>query len=206
MFRMLIQCIFIGFAVSMPVGPIGVTCIEHGLRAGFRLGIAAGLGAALADSLFGILGASGVSVLFAQIKDIPAFRVIGASVILLIGLKTLLTPITANCLSKVKEGRFKAFVTTFVLTLSNPMTILCFSGIIASMGFPSDASRLGVMSVGLGIFLGSALWWLILATFAGIAKARINSDFLLWISSISGALLIAFGVAVLSEAIYHFIR
>jgi threonine/homoserine/homoserine lactone efflux protein len=206
MIRILLQCIFVGFAVSMPVGPIGVTCIEHGFRGGFRLGIAAGLGAALADSLFGIVGASGIGVLFAQIKDIAAFRLIGACVILLLGLKTFLTPMTANGLSQVKLGRFKAFATTFMLTLSNPMTILCFSGIIASIGFPSDAGRFSVMSVGLGIFLGSALWWLLLAAFAGMAKARINSKFLLWISSISGVLLIIFGLVMLSEAAYHFIQ
>jgi putative LysE/RhtB family amino acid efflux pump len=56
-----------------------------------------------------------------------------------------------------RKSIMRNVATTFVLTLSNPMTILSFAAMIASTG--ADAPEWFVV----GIFSGSMLWWIILS-------------------------------------------
>ena len=55
--------LLLGFSIAAPVGPIGVLCIRRTLSAGFISGIVSGLGAALADSLYGAVAAFGLTAL-----------------------------------------------------------------------------------------------------------------------------------------------
>jgi threonine/homoserine/homoserine lactone efflux protein len=93
---------------------------------------------------------------------------------------------------------------TLGLTLTNPMTILSFAGLFAGVsglrGFPLSE----IPALLLGVFAGSAVWWLALAFVIGLIRHRISPTTMLWINRGSAAAIIGFGLYVLVEPLQAF--
>jgi len=85
-------------------------------------------------------------------------------------------------------------VTTFFLTLSNPTTIASFLAIFAGFGLTAESGYLPASLMVLGVFIGSAFWWLILSTMVGILHARITPRWMRMINWFSGCMIFGFGV------------
>jgi threonine/homoserine/homoserine lactone efflux protein len=92
-----------------------------------------------------------------------------------------------------------AYASTLLLTLSNPMTILSFGAIFAGLGIGAlEAGSPGAALVlVLGVFSGSAAWWLVLASAAARLRRFITSRRLRWVNIASGLLIVGFGVQAL---------
>ena len=202
---LIIKSILIGFVVAMPVGPIGVLCINHSIRGGMRHGISAGMGAALADGIFGFVAGLGSAALISGATDAWEFKLIGALLILLLGIKNIFTNRPLQKKSVVKSELIKTFVATFFLTLTNPLTVLSFAAIFAGVGIVLDEfPRVTALYLGLGIFVGSLLWWLSLAFFSSLISQRMNIQNIQVISRISGGILIAFAGIIFSQMLYSY--
>jgi len=195
----LIKSMIIGFLVAMPVGPIGILCINHSMRGGMRLGLAAGLGAALADALFGLIALIGIAALVDTLDNYSStLQIAGAVFLVVLGLKIVMTPPSTLEYDPEKEGTAWAFGSTFFLTLTNPITILSFVGIFAGTGLTlGEGSWFSSFWIALGIFLGSAIWWLALSSVAGLVRQKVSTRARSLISQISGALILAFGIGAL---------
>ena len=91
--------------------------------------------------------------------------------------------------AREKAGIMKAYSTTLLLTLSNPMTILSFIALFASMsdGMVGDQGQYSMWSMVTGIFLGSAVWWLGLSGFSSAFKTRMSESRLKLINYFSGS-------------------
>ncbi|MEM1283472.1 MAG: LysE family transporter [Chlamydiota bacterium] len=200
-FILIIKSILAGFVVAVPGVTIGVLCIDHSIRGGMRLGVSAGFGAALADGIFGVIGCLGSSALMSGTTDPWIFKCAGAFLILLIGLKNLF--INRSPMKKVlpKSEMLKTFLATFFLTLTNPLTVLGFVAIFTFFGMIVDeVPKITALYLGIGIFFGSLLWWLSLAFLSSLISQRMNLQNVQVVSRISGLLLIAISVILLSQA------
>jgi threonine/homoserine/homoserine lactone efflux protein len=198
----LLQGLLLGFSIAAPVGPIGVLCIRRTLAEGRRSGLATGLGAATADAFYGSIAAFGLTALAEfLIGQGYWLRPFGGLVIGLLGARALLSPPPSISEAVVPIGHWRAYATTVFLTLSNPLTILSFTAAYAGMGLgtrmtrPADAAMLVA-----GVFVGSALWWLILTTMVGAFRAKLHPPQLVWANRISGVVLIAFAAVILVGA------
>ena len=196
----LLSGIAAGFAVAMPVGPIGVLCIKRSLKDGFSFGLATGLGAATADASYGLLVALGLgfSGLLAYAEPL---RIGGGGLILLIGLLGLrsffkLAPEAE--ISSPKGGVLAAWFSTYLLTLTNPMTILAFIGMIAAFG---TASTTGPYLLVFGVFIGSLLWWVILVGGVSLLRHRLPDEALRWLDFASGMVLLLWGAVIILRGI-----
>lgn len=154
----------IGFSIAMPVGPVGMLCIQHSLRRGLLAGLIAGSGAALADAFFGGIAGFGVSLLSHVLMRYQVwFQIIGALILWYLGIKIFKSQpikVDAPC---VPFSCSRIFFSTFALTLTNPLTLLCFAALYASLGItPSDGEVLPGIILTLGVLLGAALWWIVL--------------------------------------------
>lgn len=162
----------IGFSIAMPIGPVGVVCIQHSLRRGLIAGLVAGLGAALADALFGCMAGFGVSLLSHVLTRYQLwFQIIGSLILWYLGIKIFKSqPITMTT-PDIPVSHSRIFLSTFALTLTNPLTFVCFAAIYASLGIaPSDDEILPGIILSLGVLLGAAIWWSMLTfgvTFIG---------------------------------------
>ena len=165
MLALLLKGLIIGFAIAAPVGPIGVLCIQRSLHDGFRVGLMTGMGAAVADGTYGLIAGFGLtaisSILVAQQFWI---RIIGGVFLLYLGVKILLTsPRERAIKGNSDRSSWHAFITTYFLTVTNPMTILSFVAIFAGLGLgTTDIAYSDAILLVTGITLGSAIWWLLL--------------------------------------------
>jgi len=195
----LLEGLVIGFSIAAPVGPIGVLCIRRTLAEGRLPGLASGLGAATADAIYGCVAGFGLTFISGiLITQQPWLRLAGGLFLLYLGLKTFLAKPTEQAASTNRHGLVGAYASTFLLTLTNPMTILSFAAIFAGLGVASaGGSHLNAVVLVLGVFVGSALWWLVLSGVVGAFREKFTPYWLRWANRISGAIIIGFGLLAL---------
>ncbi len=195
----LLRGIIIGFAVAAPVGPIGVLCIRRTLTDGRAAGLVSGLGAATADALYGCIAGFGlVFISDFLISQGTWLRLIGGAFLLYLGMRTFLARPAEGAVSSQGDGLAAAYASTFFLTLTNPLTILSFAAIFAGLGVGSARGNyISAATLVLGVFLGSALWWLILSGATGLFRDRFSLGGLRWVNRISGAVIAGFGLIAL---------
>jgi threonine/homoserine/homoserine lactone efflux protein len=199
--ELFLKGLIIGFAIAAPVGPIGVLCIQRSLHDGFKVGLMTGLGAALADGTYGLIAGFGLTAISSLLVAQQFWvRLIGGVFLLYLGVKILLTPPRNKSASdKPDRSPWHACATTYLLTLTNPMTILSFVAIFAGLGLGSTGTDFthAVLLV-IGITLGSAIWWLLLSGgVALILHHRITSNTMRTINWLSGIIILAFGIFAL---------
>ena len=193
------QGLAIGFSIAAPVGPIGVLCIRRTLAAGMAVGFVSGLGAALADAIYGATAAFGLTALTdLLVKQQTWLRVVGGLYLCYLGVRTFIAR-PAEKPAEIKAGNLAgAFLSTLLLTLANPTTIVSFIGVFAGFGLGAGAGSYGTAGLMVaGVFLGSAFWWLLLSGGVGYLRDRFDARKLAWVNRFSGAVILAFGLAAL---------
>jgi threonine/homoserine/homoserine lactone efflux protein len=190
----------LGFAIAAPVGPIGVLCIRRTLADGRLIGFLSGLGAATADMLYGAVAAFGLTAVQGLlVRQQVWLQVVGGLFLLYLGIRTFFTP-PADHAAEAREprGKLSAYLTTLGLTLANPATILSFTIIFAGFRL-GDASGgfLAPALLVLGVFVGSASWWLLLSGAVGLLRDRFNSSWIRWVNRLAGIIIAGFGVAAI---------
>jgi len=193
-----LEGLIIGFSIAAPVGPIGILCIRRTLTRGRWTGFISGLGAATADACYGGVAAFGLTFISGLLlKNQVLLRMAGGIFLLLMGARILFSHQSHKEIKRGSEGFIGAYLSTFFLTLTNPMTILSFAAIFAGLGIAGMGKNyfLATLLVS-GVFVGSALWWLILSGSVGIFKERLSA-YELWINRISGCVIMGFGFLIL---------
>ena len=193
-----LQAIWIGLAIAAPVGPIGLLVIQRTLDHGRAVGLSTGLGAAVADAVYGAIGAFGVAVVMnaLQAARVPLALCGGAMLLWLAWRCWVAVPAERAAELRAAPGHWSSFAATFVLTLSNPATILSFIAIFGAMGArqAGPSSSLSPLPLVLGVLLGSALWWLVLSAVVASLRHRLGPEVRRWIGRLSALLLAAFAL------------
>jgi threonine/homoserine/homoserine lactone efflux protein len=196
----LLRGLAIGFSIAAPVGPIGVLCIRRTLSDGRAAGLACGLGAAVADAAYGCIAAFGLTLISDFFVGQRYWLQLGGGIFLCwLGIRTFVAAPSERAAQVGGRGLAAAFASTFVLTLTNPMTILSFAAVFAALGLGNASGRYGdaVVLVG-GVFLGSAAWWLLLSAGVGLLGRRLDGGGLRWVNRVSGAVITGFGIGALA--------
>ncbi len=222
---LLLKGILLGLAIAAPVGPIGILCIRRALVAGPWVGVASGLGAATADGCYGAIAALGLTAISgAMIAYRWPLQIVGGLFLIYLGVTTArqggatVAPDSAlDSASNSVPGSggnsaagaalaphalAQAYGSTLALTLTNPATILTFGAIFVGMGFGTvaETARQGIPLV-VGVFLGSALWWLFLSWGVSRLRSRLTPRRLGWLNRIAGASLATFGLLAVIPAL-----
>ena len=187
----------IGFSIAAPVGPIGVLCIRRTLANGRSSGLASGLGAATADVVYGCVAGFGLTLISnTLIRHQLWFRLVGGVFLCYLGLKTLLVKPNGEATPVSADGLVRAYASTFLLTITNPVTILSFAAIFAAFGGTGEDYVSATVLV-LGVFIGSSLWWLTLSTGVSMFRAKFTPHGLRWVNRASGVVIVGFGLLAL---------
>lgn len=198
-FLFLIKAWLIGIAIAAPVGPIGMLCIRKTLEFGFFGAVAVGIGAAFADGVYGAIAATGLSVITQfLLKQAVILKIFGGLFLLILAYKEFKRALCLNPATAKNVASFKLAIEVFFLTLSNPMTIIAFISIFASLN-TGPTSAFEAVSMVLGIILGSLTWWFILGGAVVKIKNKLPEKWLYRIKYITSIVLSGFGViAVIS--------
>lgn len=197
-----LQGLLVGFSIAAPVGPIGVLCIRRTFSEGRLSGLLSGLGAASADALYGCVAAFGLTAVSSLLVEWQTWlRLAGGLFLVYLGVRTFLSRPAENPAQPSASGRLEAYLSTFVLTLTNPMTILAFAAIFAGLGLAAAQNAASAVWMVAGVFLGSAAWWLALSTGVSMLRNRFQASVLVWVNRISGVIILGFGIAALASTV-----
>ena len=195
----LLRGVAIGFSIAAPVGPIGVLCIRRTLAQGRLCGFASGLGAATADAAYGGIAGFGLTAVSNLLVSQQTWlRLIGGLFLCCLGVKTFFAKPAENGAVTGASGMISAYLSTLVLTLTNPMTILSFAAVFAGLGLGNgtDNYPAAILLVS-GVFAGSALWWLLLSGGVGLFREKLTNHHLRWVNRISAIVIAGFGLLAL---------
>jgi threonine/homoserine/homoserine lactone efflux protein len=198
--------LLLGFSIAAPVGPIGVLCIRRTVVNGRAAGLVSGLGAATADALYGCVAGFGLTFVSNAILGLRVWlNLLGGLFLCYLGIRTFLSVPAEEAASLSDGGLGRSYLSTFLLTLTNPMTILSFAATFAGLGLAAGStgftSYRASISLVLGVFAGSALWWLLLSSVVGLFRHRINVRASRWLNRVSGLILVGFGVWALANLV-----
>lgn len=202
MLELLLKSVLVGMAIAAPVGPIGALCINRSLTRGFVSGVAGGLGTALADASYGALAALGFAAFSAALAKISTpLALFGGAFLIFLGWREMRKTGAASVQETAGRGYLiRTLLTTYVLTITNPATILSFVAIFAGFGLADASGNQALVVVVLGVFAGSLLWWVFLSGLVAIIRHRLPAEFAHWVARISGGILIGFGLVAVSSA------
>jgi len=193
---LLLKGIIIGLAISAPIGPVGVLVLRRSMLHGFATGVSSGLGAAIADGVLSAviaLGLASVSGFFDRWAG--GFKAVGCVFLVVIGWWVWHTspPHELKPLPP-RRGSVADLISIFLLTISNPMTILGLTGIFAGLGvLASVDTHFHAAVLVAGVFAGSLLWWVVLSGIGKILRDRVGGTLLRRINQGCGIVLAAIG-------------
>jgi len=194
--ELLIGGIIVGLMIAMPVGPVNILCIHRTLEGGWKSGVISGLGAAAADMFYGaVAGFSITLVVQFVLREQFWIRFLGGILLVVIGISYFFKrPESLNAQEQGGSNAYADLRSTFLLTLTNPTTVLSFLALLAALGIGHQAHWwLTVFLVG-GIFCGSMVWWLVLSSIVNLFRDRFNDRILLSINRLAGILIAGFGI------------
>jgi len=195
--ELLIGGIIVGLMIAIPVGPVNILCIRRTIGAGWRSGVISGVGAAAADMLYGgIAGFSITLVIQFLVREQFWIRLFGGVLLVGIGIWYFFKrPAPLDAQLQDRESSYSDIRSTFLLTLTNPTTVLSFLALLAALGLGNPRHWWLTVFLVAGIFCGSMLWWIVLSVIVNHFRDRFNGRLLLLMNRFAGLAIAGFGVA-----------
>lgn len=201
-FSLLWEGFLIGIAVSVPLGPLGMLCIKRTVNKNWKSGFISGLGIAASDVIYAIVAGFSLTIIINFITVYETyFKILGASMVVLLGLYIFMSNPAKDIQKFQRKGTtyVQDFLTAFLLTVTNPLSVFVFIAIFTSYSLVLQLSQLfeALLIIG-GIFVGGATWWFILTGMAHLFRHKLTISTLWWANKIIGlsVILIAVGLFI----------
>lgn len=198
-----------GLIVSVPLGPVGIMCIQRTINRGLKSGVFSGLGAASADTFYALIAGFGLSYIvnFIEARQ-TIIQFIGAIIIVAVAFKIFYTNpgVQIRKHRNKKSNSFGEVVSIFVVTISNPAVFFAFLAMFAAFHIlNSPTGHVGTLTAIAGIFSGAMLWWYVLSALINHFRTRIRLKNLWWLNKIMGVVVFICGVLALLDLYFHFL-
>ncbi len=195
----------IGIMASIPLGPIGVLCVQRTLNKKFLGGYISALGAAMADTVYATIALFALSFIMPFINDHQfSITLVGGVIILGMGLKIFFTKLSETHIKHNRQSRLsllKDFFSVFLLTISNPAYISIFLVLFASFNINGDEMNIWQLSATIiGVALGAATWWFFLTFSVSLLRKRFRARHIYYINKTAGVIISLLGVLALIKA------
>jgi threonine/homoserine/homoserine lactone efflux protein len=194
-----------GIALAAPLGPVAILCIRRGLVRGRIECFVAGLGAALADTVFGAVAGLGITFVSSLVMEYETvIGTLGGLILVAVGALTFRTPVCHITGAVQVQSLRRDVATAFTMAITNPATMLGAAGIFAVFG-PIDLKTEPFKAFWLvaGLFAGSAGWWLVLGLAVGTFHEKFVDGGLARLNKLSGAVIGVSGALVLAVVAYR---
>ena len=199
----LLKAFLAGFVIAMPVGAVGALCLRRGLQHRRVVGIATGIGAAVADGVLAGAAVYGISLITGYLLDNEVlFRLGGGLFLLAFGIhmswqrNAVAWSAEKSAIKHRENARHitGAVATGFVLTIINPATLLAFIGVFAALDLVDETDHHSAAEmIVLGVIMGSLLWWVTLTMASSAMRQRVSFDILRTINGTLGAMIAVLG-------------
>ena len=210
MITALIKGFIVGMGASIPLGPLGVLCVQKTLSKGRNCGFITGLGASASDTLYAAISLMGLAFIQDIINEnFNWVMLLGGLIIMFIGVKIYLTNPIKQIRQKHKNKKHvEDFFEAFFMTITNPGAIFLILGLFAAVGIEMDASiaKSTLVTTLWGVFAGSAAWWFILSTGINVFRKKFRIKQLMMINRISGIVIFVLGLISMCNGAFELIK
>ena len=193
----------LGLVVSIPLGPVGALCIQRTISKGYKAGLLAGLGAACADLVYALIAGFGVSVVIDWLLKVRKWiQAVGSIIFMFMAYKVFYTnpAIQVRRSRRQKDRPLEDFLTTFLLTFSNPTPVFVLMAAFAGFILNEEVNYIDIILSIAGVFAGCMSWWVVLVSVVNMFRNKIRLRHLLWVNKITGVLVLIFALALLIES------
>lgn len=199
-FSLLWKGFLIGIAVSVPLGPLGMLCIKRTVNKNWKSGFISGLGIAASDVIYSIVAGFSLTIIINFITNYEIyFKILGASMVVILGLYIFMSNPAKDIQKYQRKGTsyLQDFLTAFLLTVTNPLSVFVFIAIFTSYSLVLQLSQIfeALLIIG-GIFLGGASWWFLLTGMAHLFRHKLTINTLWWANKIIGLSVILIAVVL----------
>lgn len=198
--------IAVGIAISAPVGPVNVLCIQRSLQRGIAGGVAAGLGAVLGDGLIALAAAMGIGAIDTMVTYYrTAIQAVGGVALIVFGLILYAAKAAVpSAQSEAEDGRVSDYLSdvpkAFLMTVTNPAAVLGLFAIFGGIGtFVEVRGAVDAAVLVAAIMGGSLTWWIVLSAIVAKISVHYGEINMGRVNLIAGGALILFGLVLLSE-------
>jgi threonine/homoserine/homoserine lactone efflux protein len=193
----LVDGLLAGYGIAIPVGAVSILIMTTGMLSGFRMGFAAGAGAAAADLVYATAASAAGTALVVFLQPAARyFRIAGGIALLLMAGIGLVQGIrrrktSGDAARPVRSAGARAtFVQFLGITLVNPLTVVYFAALILGREGGGAALLVDRLTFVVGAAGASLSWQTLLAAFGSIFHGRMSPRFRAG-AAIAGNLIVA---------------
>lgn len=197
----LLKGILIGLLFGLPVGAVGTMTVQRTLSFGFKAGLVTGLGSSVADCLYAIVGAFGLTLISDfLLRYQTVIHIIGGGLILFMGIRLMFkTEDTKVENTKAMDG-VKMFLSSFAIGITNPAAILTFLFAFSYFGISNVNGLLEATMLVCGVLIGTYIWWTALSGATFIIKNKTKNHRFRYMNKLFGGILALFGVVIFIQS------
>jgi len=193
----------LGLLVSVPLGPVGALCIQRTITKGYKAGLLGGLGAACADLVYALIAGFGVSVVIDWLLKVRKWiQAAGSIIFIFMAYKVFYTnpAIQVRRSRSQKDRPLEDFLTTFLLTFSNPTPVFVLMAAFAGFVLHDEVNYIDIILSIAGVFAGCMGWWFVLVSVVNMFRNKVRLRHLLWVNKITGIAVLIFALVLLVES------
>jgi threonine/homoserine/homoserine lactone efflux protein len=198
-----LKSIIIGLSISLPIGPVGILCLQRLFTRGPMAGLLSGLGAATADLFYALVAMFSLYLLEPSIRIYENyFKILGGIVFIILGTVIFLSKPGSQTKQSKPSSLLQSYVSTFFIVLSNPALVFMFFALLTAADIDtSTITASNLISIGLGIFCGSSLWWVVIGIISSKYHIKFDNNTLHKLNMIAGLLIVGFGLFGIISAV-----
>jgi threonine/homoserine/homoserine lactone efflux protein len=198
----LLHGLVLGFVGGIPVGPVNAAVIDTALRKCVRRAIAIGVGGAFVDFVYSQVATAVIAPLMERFPGLSTLLLgVGGIVLVIFGLMSILAPPMPDQAGPARPVVAKALVAAFftgvLITLANPAALV--SWVLLAGALLNHLSAFHAFVAGLGIFVGTTVWFVLIAWLASKGRVRLGQRARLITRGV-GALLVVYGIFLVAKA------
>ena len=195
----LIAGLLVGLSVAVPVGLIGLLCIERTLTSGSRVGISTGFGAATMNTAHAAVIIAGLGWLAPIIESAGSVLGFAGGLFLLwCAAKTLLRRRASVSASRGAHlSPIMAYGTALVFNSMNPMSLVLMLAPLTPIVAAPEPSFAQATTLLLGVFIAVMSWWICLVSGVNLLRCRLSPGMLFVVNQIAGIGLTIYGFVAL---------
>lgn len=196
----LMKGLLIGLLFGIPVGAVGTLTLQRTINNNSISGFITGLGSSVADILYACIGVFGITLISEFLfKYQSIISLIGAIFILILGISTFRKKEIIK--KEEKKSYLKLFISSFIIGITNPATILSFIYAFTFMGIEDIKGIFEGLSLVIGVLIGTLIWWSILVFIGNLLKKKMNVNKITLVNKLFGCILIGFSIAIVIKTI-----
>lgn len=206
MLENLIKGIIVGLGSSIPLGPLGVLCVQKTLSKGRNSGFITGMGAAVSDTIYAGFALLSLAVIQDFVTANESYVLLfGGFLVSFIGLRIYLTNPIRQIRNKSGNKRLaEDFISGFITTVTNPGALFLILGLFAftHIGVSTESPKSSISAALWGVLIGSSLWWFVLSTSINVFRSKFRLRQLVMINKIAGIVIIVLSLISMFEGAY----